>query len=167
MLMYSSCSAYAEQLPGYEPLNKSDNPILYKYLADYAIYLNSKLSVRMFNKRCINHIYFAVYDRNGKMVEEPTDEFYYLLLSKALRKKIKKLPPQPLPKEIECDYFILRYMFVQGENYKNKIMIASKDDEFNHFVILIIKKDNNIENITQEDVVIEDYDTVTDMLFNR
>ena len=121
----------------------------------------------MFSRRCVNHIYYALYDEDGRMLEEPTDKFSYLFLSQKLRKQIKKLPPPPLPEEIKGQNFIIKYFFVQGVKNNNKIIISSDTDEYNYFLIMIIKKDDNIENLTQKDIYIEDYNTLLDNLYKR
>ena len=167
LIILISCSANAEQLPGYKDITRKNNPVLCKYLTDYAIYLNNQLSVKMFSRRCVNHIYYALYDEDGRMLEEPTDKFSYLFLSQKLRKQIKKLPPPPLPEEIKGQNFIIKYFFVQGVKNNNKIIISSDTDEYNYFLIMIIKKDDNIENLTQKDIYIEDYNTLLDNLYKR
>ncbi len=75
---------------------RKTNPVLCKYLTDYAILLNSKLKLQPLTLMFMGDNYIAKYDRNGKIIEEYYNEKIAGPVEKYIRKTVKENPPPPL-----------------------------------------------------------------------
>ncbi len=155
--MYSSCSAFSEQLPGYKDISRKKNPILCEYLTDYAILLNSKLRLQPLTLMHMGDYYIATYDRNGKMIEECYNEKIAGTVKKYIRKIVKENLPPPLPDELEGDFFTLKITL-----FKSKVNLITfmKYNEYNYFRIEIDKKNNFPRKVKPSEVYLDGEDII-------
>ena len=140
LIILISCSAKAEQLPGYKNITRKDNPILCKYLTDYAIYLNNKLKIPFYLPTDLGDWYIAMFDRNGVFIGERYNPEVTTIVKDHIRQVIKENPPPPLPDELEGKFFTLQISLYKSRD--NLITFHKFKNEYNYFYIDIDKRNN-------------------------
>ena len=157
LIILVSCSANAEQLPGYKNITRKDNPILCKYLTDYAIYLNNKLKIPFYLPTDLGDWYIAAFDRNGVLIEERYNPEVTTIVKDHIRKVIKENPPPPLPDELEGDFFTLKISLYKS---RDNLITFMKYDEYNYFRIEIDKRNNFPRKVKPNKVYLDGYDKI-------
>ena len=139
LIILISCSAKAEQLPGYKDITRKDNPVLCKYLTDYAIYLNNKLKIPFYLPTDLGDWYIATFDRNGVLIEERYNPEVTTIVKDHIRQVLKENPPPPLPDELEGKFFTLQISLYKS---RDNLITFMKYNEYNYFRIEIDKRNN-------------------------
>ena len=157
LIILISCSALAEQLPGYKNITRKDNPVLCKYLTDYAIYLNNKLKIPFYLPTDLGDWYIATFDRNGVLIEERYNPEVTTIVKDHIRKVIKENPPPPLPDELEGAFFTLQISL-----YKSRVNLITfmKGSKYNYFYINIDKRNNFPRKVKPNKVYLDGYDKI-------
>ena len=157
LIILISCSAKAEQLPGYKNITRKDNPILCKYLTDYAIYLNNKLKIPFYLPTDLGDWYIAMFDRNGVFIGERYNPEVTTIVKDHIRKVIKENPPPRLPDELEGDFFTLEISL-----YKSRVNLITfmKGSKYNYFYINIDKRNNFPRKVKPNKVYLDGYDKI-------
>ena len=120
LIILVSYSANAEQLPGYKDITRKDNPVLCKYLTDYAMYLNNKLKIPFYLPTDLGDWYIATFDRNGVLIEERYNPEVTTIVKDHIREVLKENPPPPLPDELEGAFFTLQISL-----YKSRVNLIT------------------------------------------
>ena len=139
LIILVSCSANAEQLPGYKDITRKDNPVLCKYLTDYAIYLNNKLKIPFYLPTDLGDWYIATFDRNGVLIEERYNPEVTTIVKDHIRQVLKENPPPPLPDELEGKFFTLQISLYKS---RDNLITFMKSSKYNYFYIDIDKRNN-------------------------
>ena len=157
LIILISCSAKAEQLPGYKDITRKDNPILCKYLTDYAIYLNNKLKIPFYLPTDLGDWYIAMFDRNGVFIGERYNPEVTTIVKDHIRQVIKENPPPPLPDELEGKFFTLKISLYKS---RDNLITFMKYNEYNYFRIEINKRNNFPRKVKPNKVYLDGYDKI-------
>ena len=157
LIILISCSAKAEQLPGYKDITRKDNPVLCKYLTDYAIYLNNKLKIPFYLPTDLGDWYIATFDRNGVLIEERYNPEVTTIVKDHIRQVIKENPPPPLPDELEGKFFTLKISLYKS---RDNLITFMKYNEYNYFRIEINKRNNFPRKVKPNKVYLDGYDKI-------
>ena len=157
LIILISCSAKAEQLPGYKDITRKDNPILCKYLTDYAIYLNNKLKIPFYLPTDLGDWYIAMFDRNGVFIGERYNPEVTTIVKDHIRQVIKENPPPPLPDELEGKFFTIEVSLYKS---RDNLITFMKYNEYNYFRIEIDKRNNFPRKVKPNKVYLDGYDKI-------
>ena len=157
LIILIGCSANAEQLPGYKDITRKDNPVLCKYLTDYAIYLNNKLKIPFYLPTDLGDWYIATFDRNGVLIEERYNPEVTTIVKDHIRQVLKENPPPPLPDELEGKFFTLKISLYKS---RDNLITFMKYNEYNYFRIEIDKRNNFPRKVKPNKVYLDGYDKI-------
>ena len=157
LIILISCSANAEQLPGYKDITRKNNPVLCKYLTDYAIYLNNKLKIPFYLPTDLGDWYIATFDRNGVLIEERYNPEVTTIVKDHIRQVLKENPPPPLPDELEGKFFTLQISLYKS---RDNLITFMKSSKYNYFYIDIDKRNNFPRKVKPNKVYLDGYDKI-------